>query len=229
MLQHVSFRIVVALAVGIALAGWYVSAEFREVRRSAVAAEPPPQSSPTAVAAPEGSKNATSDSATSDSTTTGSQASAEAADPELKPVPKTPDEWKKILSPQAFKVLRQHDTERAFTGEYWNSKKTGLYRCAGCGMPLFDSTTKFDSGTGWPSFYQPVDGVPGKNVGQSIDHKMFVPRVEVHCNRCGGHLGHVFSDGPQPTGLRYCINSVSIKLDEKGATKPKDATPTDKK
>lgn len=207
--QHVSFRIAIVTAVGIAVAGWYVSELFRQARHSAHAAEPA------------AAKQTTSTPAAAASSTDNAQ------DAELKPVPKTADEWKKALSPEAFHVLREHGTERAFTGEYWNTKKPGLYRCAGCGMPLFDAATKFDSGTGWPSFFQPVDGVPGKNVGQSIDRKMLVPRVEVHCNRCGGHLGHVFSDGPQPTGLRYCINSVSIKLDEKGTAKPKDSATKD--
>jgi peptide-methionine (R)-S-oxide reductase len=144
-----------------------------------------------------------------------------ATDPGLRePLPKSPNDWKKVLSKEEFHVLREHGTEQAFTGAYWNSKKDGVYRCAGCGQPLFASTTKFDSGTGWPSFYQPIDGVKGKSVGEKIDLSLFMRRVEVHCNRCNGHLGHVFNDGPQPTGLRYCINSVSIKLDEKKPTPP---------
>ncbi|MFH5805912.1 peptide-methionine (R)-S-oxide reductase MsrB [Alienimonas sp. DA493] len=125
----------------------------------------------------------------------------------------TDAEWKARLTPEQYKILRKHGTERAGTGKYADSKVPGVYDCAGCGLPLFDSKTKFDSGTGWPSFYQPIDGVKGDNVGESVDKSWFMTRTEVHCNRCGGHLGHVFNDGPRPTGLRYCINSASLKLD----------------
>ena len=130
-------------------------------------------------------------------------------------VTKTEEEWKKILSPEAYGVLRKKGTERAFTGKFHDSKDRGIYICAGCGAELFQSDTKFDSGTGWPSFYAPISE---KNVGTETDRSFFMTRTEVHCARCGGHLGHVFPDGPMPTGLRYCINSVSLdfkKKDEK--------------
>jgi peptide-methionine (R)-S-oxide reductase len=122
---------------------------------------------------------------------------------------KSDEEWKALLSPMAYKVLRQKGTERAFTGDYNESKKEGRYGCAGCGMPLFDSKTKFDSGSGWPSFYEPED----KNlIQEDTDYILGYARTEVLCARCGGHLGHVFPDGPEPTGLRYCINSVSLEF-----------------
>jgi peptide-methionine (R)-S-oxide reductase len=123
---------------------------------------------------------------------------------------KSDAEWKKILAPEQYEVLRRKGTESAFTGKYYNSKEEGVYRCAGCGNPLFDSDTKFDSGTGWPSYYQPVseDAVETE---QDRSHGMI--RTEVLCARCGGHLGHVFPDGPEPTGRRYCINSVSLDFE----------------
>jgi peptide-methionine (R)-S-oxide reductase len=123
---------------------------------------------------------------------------------------KTDAEWKKTLSREQYEVLRRKGTERAFTGKYHNSKERGVYRCAGCGNPLFDSDTKFDSGTGWPSYYQPISP---EAVDTEEDKGFGMIRTEVLCARCGGHLGHVFPDGPKPTGQRYCINSISLDFD----------------
>lgn len=123
------------------------------------------------------------------------------------PVQKTEEEWRAQLGDQAYRVLRKQDTERAFTGKYNNFKKEGTFVCAGCANPLFSSDTKFDSGTGWPSFY---DVVSKENVDRVEDNQFGMRRTEVVCAQCGGHLGHVFADGPKPTGLRYCINSVSL-------------------
>ncbi len=123
-------------------------------------------------------------------------------------VQKTEQEWKEILSPEAFKVLRKHGTERAGTSPLDKNYEPGTYVCAGCGQPLFDADTKFNSGTGWPSFYQPLDNA----IDTTVDRSLFMTRTEVHCNRCGGHLGHVFGDGPKPTGQRYCMNGVSLKF-----------------
>jgi peptide-methionine (R)-S-oxide reductase len=123
-------------------------------------------------------------------------------------VTKSPEEWRKILSPEQFQVLREHGTERAGTSPLDKNYATGTYICAGCELPLFASETKFNSGTGWPSFYQPLDNA----VGNTVDKSFFMTRTEVHCRRCGGHLGHVFEDGPPPTGLRYCMNGVALKF-----------------
>ena len=116
-------------------------------------------------------------------------------------------EWKKILTPEQYRVLRQEDTEPPFRNQYHDHKAPGIYRCAGFDLPVFSSKTKFDSGTGWPSFWQPLTEVA---VATKTDWKLLIPRTEVHCAQCGGHLGHVFNDGPPPTGLRYCINSAAL-------------------
>lgn len=124
------------------------------------------------------------------------------------PVTKSEDDWRKSLSPEAYRVLRKHGTERAGTSPLNAEKREGEFVCAGCGAPLYDSSTKYESGTGWPSFYRPKEGA----VGTSVDKSLFTTRTEVHCARCGGHLGHVFPDGPQPTGLRYCMNGAAMKF-----------------
>lgn len=123
-------------------------------------------------------------------------------------VTKTPEEWKKLLSPAAFAVLREEDTERPFTSPLLDEHRKGTFDCAGCALPLYASDTKFDSGTGWPSFFNHLPDA----VGVKEDNTLFTSRTEVHCRRCGGHLGHVFDDGPQPTGLRYCMNGVALSF-----------------
>ena len=126
----------------------------------------------------------------------------------IKKISKTDAEWKKLLTPAQYDVLRQEGTEPAFTSPLNNEKRSGVFACVACGLPLFPSRLKFDSGTGWPSFY---DALPG-HVETRTDHKLILPRTEYHCARCGGHHGHVFNDGPAPTGLRYCNNGVALKF-----------------
>jgi len=127
------------------------------------------------------------------------------------PVAKSDDEWRKDLTPEQYKVLRQHGTERAGTSPLNNEKREGVYFCAGCGTPLFDSETKYESGSGWPSFYKPLESA----VDTTTDTSHLMVRTEVHCAKCGGHLGHVFPDGPRPTGERYCMNGAALKFEEK--------------
>jgi peptide-methionine (R)-S-oxide reductase len=131
-------------------------------------------------------------------------------------VEKPDAEWKRLLTAEQYDVLRKHGTERPFSSPLDHEKRKGVFACAGCDLPLFASETKFDSGTGWPSFYQPLADA----IGTSEDRSFFMKRTEVHCRRCGGHLGHVFDDGPKPTGLRYCMNGVAMKFTPAPATGP---------
>lgn len=141
----------------------------------------------------------------------------------IQPIQKSDAEWAKLLTKDEFRILRKEGTERAYSSPLLKEKRDGVYSCAGCELPLFSSITKYKSGTGWPSFYAPLDP---KRIGFKEDRKLWTPRTEVHCARCGGHLGHVFKDGPRPTGLRYCLNGLALDFKPMPRSKIPQQKPT---
>lgn len=145
-------------------------------------------------------------------------AAAAADAPVVEKLTRSEQEWEALLTPKQFQVLRESGTERAFTGAYWDEHRDGTYLCAGCGLPLFSSEAKYESGTGWPSYWKPISPA---NVAEREDRSLFSVRTEIRCARCDGHLGHLFDDGPTPTGLRYCMNSAALRFEPAGGAGPK--------
>lgn len=204
--------IAAALATFVIAGGWYVGAKLRTAGDSE-----PSRASATGSGQANSEKNSEKrdQAMSSDGTSTN-----------VPFTPKTDDEWRKLLTEEQYYVTRKKGTERAFTGEYWDTKTAGVYKCICCGEPLFTSDAKFDSHCGWPSFYQPIDGLKDKRVEEHVDKSHFMVRTEVTCRKCGAHLGHVFDDSPQtPTGMRYCINSASLKLEPKKEGDAAKSTP----